>query len=123
MMTANKARWVQLSGGATFVAIVVASLIPAKMQLRTGLPWQVEHFLAYFLATSIVCLAWPRPFLVAVTLMAFAGALEALQGLTPDRVPDLPTALSGAGGVLATALLAKLLIEAKKVALAQPKQI
>ena len=48
MMTANaKARWVWLSGAAAFVAIVVASLIPAKMQLRTGLPWQVEHFLAY----------------------------------------------------------------------------
>ena len=52
--------------------------------------------------------------------MAFAGMLEALQGLTPDRVP---TALSGAGGVLAAALLAKLLIEAKKLALARPKQI
>jgi len=23
--------------------------------------------------------------------MAFAGLLEALQGMTPDRVPDLPT--------------------------------
>jgi pyridoxal/pyridoxine/pyridoxamine kinase len=43
--------------------------------------------------------------------------------LTPDRVPDLPTALSGVGDVLAAALLAKLLIKAKKLALARPKQI
>ena len=107
----------------SIAAIVIASLIPANWQLRTGLHWQVEHFVSYFLATSIVCLAWPRPFVVALALMAFAGLLEALQGLTPDRVPGLPTALSGAGGVLAAALLAKLLIEAKKLALARPKQI
>jgi hypothetical protein len=48
--------------------------------------------------------------------MAFAALLEALQGFTPDRVPDLPTAFSGAAGVLSAALLAKL-------ALARPRQI
>jgi NhaP-type Na+/H+ or K+/H+ antiporter len=54
MMAANsKARWVWLCGAAAVVAIVVASLIPAKMQVRTGLSWQVAHFLVYFTATSI----------------------------------------------------------------------
>ena len=124
MIAANaKARWVRLCGATVIAAIVVASLIPANWQLRTGLHWQVEHFVSYFLATSIVCLAWPRPFIVALELMVFAGLLEALQGLTPDRVPDLPTALSGAAGVLSAALLAKLLAKSRKLALARPRQI
>jgi hypothetical protein len=47
-------------------------------------------------------------------LMLFAALLEVLQGLTSDRVPDLPTALSGAGGVLAAALLAQFIIYASE---------
>ena len=78
---------------------IVASLIPAGWQIRTGLHWLVEHFLVYFLVTSMFCLAWPRPFVVAGVMMPFAVLLEALQGLTPDRTPDLPTALAAAAGV------------------------
>ena len=48
----------------------------------------------------IFCLAWPRPFIVVGVIMAFAALLEALQGLTPDRTPDLPTALAAAAGAL-----------------------
>ena len=107
-------RWIRLCGAAAVAAIVVASLIPAKWRLRTGLPWQAEHFLAYFAVTSIFCLALPRPLVVAGSLMAFAALLELLQGLTPDRVPDLPTALSGAGGALAAAIIAKLVIRFRK---------
>ena len=55
------------------------------MQIRTRLHWQAEHFLVYFLATSIFCLAWPRPFIVAGVMIAVSALLEALQGLTPDR--------------------------------------
>jgi hypothetical protein len=76
-------RWVWLCGATAFVAIVVASLIPAKLQLRSR----------------------------GGSLMVSAALREALQGLTPDRVPDLPTALSGAAGAL---LLAKLVMEARK---------
>jgi hypothetical protein len=46
--------------------------------------------------------------------MASSAPLEALQGLTPDRVPNLPTALSAAAGALLAALLAKLVMEARK---------
>jgi hypothetical protein len=83
-------------------------MAPAKLQqLRTG-HWAVEHFLAYFATTLIVCLGWRRPFVVAGAFMAIAALLEALQGLTPNRVPDLLSAVSGASGVLAAALLANL---------------
>ena len=36
----------------------------------------------------------------AMLLMVAAVALEAVQGLTADRIPDLATAFCGAAGVL-----------------------
>ena len=39
--------------------LVLAHLGPANWQPRTGLGWQIEHFLGYFVVTSIVCLGWP----------------------------------------------------------------
>jgi hypothetical protein len=45
--------------------------------------------------------------------MAAAALLEALQGFTPNHSVDIMSALSGAGGVLAAALLAKFLIRAR----------
>jgi VanZ family protein len=122
MATNFKARLMWL-GAVVLIAAIVASLIPANMQIRTGLHWQVEHFLVYFAATAIFCFALPRPFIVAGVIMAFAALLEALQGLTPDRTPDLPTALSAAAGALTAGLLAKLVILARKLALARSKQI
>jgi VanZ family protein len=105
----HRLRWIRLSGVLALALIIVASLMaPAKLQqLRTG-HWAVEHFLAYFATTLIVCLGWRRPFVVAGAFMAIAALLEALQGLTPNRVPDLLSAVSGASGVLAAALLANL---------------
>jgi VanZ family protein len=116
--------WIGVAGGVIIlIAAVVATLIPANMQLRTGLHWQVEHFLVYFVATNIFCLAWPRPFIVAGVMIVFSAVLEALQGLTPDRTPDLPTAFAAAAGALSAAVLAKLVIFARKHALARSKQI
>ena len=60
------------------------------------LGWKTEHFLGFLTVTFIACFARPRPLPVGLALMATAGLLEALQGLAPDRIPDLPTALSGA---------------------------
>src|SRR5258708_18827311 len=80
--------------------IAYAALGPANWQLRPMLGWKTEHFLGFLIVTFIACVAWPRPLIVGLALMATAGLLEALQGLTPDRVPDLPTALCGAGGAL-----------------------
>jgi hypothetical protein len=46
--------------------------------------------------------------------MACSGVLEALQGLTPDRFPDLIAALAGAAGVLSAATLVMLLVRARR---------
>jgi hypothetical protein len=93
--------------------IAYAALGPANWQLRPMLGWKTEHFLGFLAVTFITCVAWPRPLLAGLVLMAMAGLLEALQGLTPDRVPDFPTALSGAGGALLASLTAKLFVRAR----------
>jgi VanZ family protein len=95
---------------AVIAAIVFAQLGPGDWQPRTGLGWQTEHVLAYFVVTSIVCLVWPRPFVVGPALMAASPLLEALQALTPDRHANFQAGLFGAGGALAAALLAELFI-------------
>jgi VanZ family protein len=85
---------------AALALIIYAALGPANWQLRPMLGWKTEHFLGFLAMTLLTCVAWPRPLIVGLALMVMAGVLEALQGLTPDRVPDFPTALSGAGGAL-----------------------
>jgi VanZ family protein len=74
----------------------------------------VEHFLAYFTVTLIIYLAWPRPMVVAMVLVPLAILLETAQGLTPDRVPDVATALFAATGVAVAALLAELITRLRR---------
>ena len=61
--------------------------------MRSG-HWAIEHFLAYFAAVPIICLAWPRPFLVAAALIPSAALLEALQCIDPGHSPNIFAALS-----------------------------
>jgi VanZ family protein len=109
MAIANRSKWLRPLAVAMLVAIAVATLVPAGWQIRLGLHWLVEHFLAYFTVTLIICLAWPRPMVVAMVLVPLAILLETAQGLTPDRVPDVATALFAATGVAVAALLAELI--------------
>jgi len=104
-VSSTSRRWVSLCGALALGAIVLATLAPAQWVPRLGVHWMLEHFLGYFALSAIICLGWPRPFLVAGMLMVLAGVLEALQGATVDRTPDVLSALSGAGGVLTAALL------------------
>jgi len=100
------------SVAAAIAAVVFAQLGPGDWQLRTGLGWRTEHVIAYFVVTSIACLAWPRPFVVGPSVMAASPLLEALQALTPDRHANFEAGLYGAGGALAAALLAEFFIRA-----------
>jgi hypothetical protein len=99
---------------AAVALLLFAALGPAKWQLRTGLGFQIEHVLAFFAVTSIVCLAWPRPFVVGGTFIVASPLLEGLQDLTPDRVPNFEAAFWGSVGALAAALLAELFIRARR---------
>jgi hypothetical protein len=99
---------------ALLAAIAAATLVPAEWQIRTGLNWLAEHFLAYFAASAVFCAAWGRPMAVAALLVPFAVVMETLQGLTPDRVPDGATALIAAAGVASAALLADLILDLRQ---------
>jgi VanZ family protein len=46
---------------------------------------------------------------LAIAVVLFGGAIELLQGLTPDRDPDVLDALANTGGVLLGWLAARLL--------------
>jgi VanZ family protein len=91
--------------------IAFAALGPAKWQVRTGLGWQFDHFIGYFVFTLMVCVAWPRPALVAGAIIVLAALLEGLQALTPDRTADLNAVLWSSAGVLAAALPPELFIQ------------
>jgi len=99
-------RWLWLLVAALGFGIAYAALGPTGMQIRLGLHWLVEHFLAFFALTALLCFAWPRPMAAAAVLLPFGVLLEAAQMLTPDRVADPATALSAAAGVATAALLA-----------------
>ncbi len=60
--------------------------------------------LTYFGATALFCPAQPRRWLIALSLALASGLLELMQGLSPGRVPDLSSALIGAGSAIAAAL-------------------
>jgi len=94
------------------VLLVIFALGPAKWAPRTALGWQFDHFIGYFGITLFFCFAWVRPFVVGGVIMAAAALLEGLQAFTLDRSAYLPAAFYGAGGALAAALIAELLIRA-----------
>jgi len=113
-MSFTPRRWVSLCGTAALAGIVLATLAPTEWVPRLGVHWMLEHFLGYFALTAVVCIAWPRPFLLAPVLMVLAGVLEALQGATLDRTPDVLSAMSGAAGVLAATLLVSCITRFRK---------
>lgn len=98
-------RWLWLAVGLLGAAIVFATFGPEDWQIRLGLHWLIEHFLVFFALTVLACLAYPWPMRVAIVLVPVAVALEVAQGLTPDRTPDIATALVAAAAVALAALL------------------
>jgi VanZ family protein len=101
----------RLFGVLAMGSVIFASLmLPTDWErMRTG-HWFLEHFLGYFVASSIILLGWPRPFLVAGFLAVAAVILEALQSLSPSHSANLDSVIGGATGALAAALIAKLIV-------------
>jgi VanZ family protein len=95
------------------VLLVFVALAPQKFVPRSGLGWEIDHFVGYFVITLMVCLAWPTPVVVGIALMTFALLLEGLQAFHPDRSSNVVAALISAGGVASAALLAELFIRVR----------
>ena len=100
---------------AALVLLVFLALGPAKWQPRSGLGFEFDHFVGYFVFTLVFCLAWPRPLVIGAALTVLAVVLENLQSFLPDRSSYFVAALYSAGGVLAAALLAELFIRARRL--------
>jgi len=105
-MAGGSRPWIVIALVLFGAAITYAALAPAAWQVRFGLHWLVEHFLGFFAVTLLACVAYPRPMRVAAILVPVAVGLEAAQALTPDRTPDIATALIAAAAVASAALLA-----------------
>jgi hypothetical protein len=98
-------RWILVGLVLLGAALAYAALGPANWQIRLGLRWLLEHFLVFFALTVLACIAYPQPMRVAAVLLPFAVGIEAAQALTPDRTPDIATALVSAASVASAALL------------------
>ena len=99
---------------AAIVMLVIVALGPADWAPRSRFGWQIDHVVGYFAITSIVCFAWPRPFVVGGCLMAIAALLEGLQAFTLDRSSNLVAVFCSIGGVLAAALLTELILRTRR---------
>jgi VanZ family protein len=121
MWSAKYSRSLAFAGAALLAAIVVATFVPAAWQVRLGLHWLLEHFLAYFALTLVFSLSTRRPMAVAAALLPLAILLESLQALTGDRVADAATALFAAAGVALAALFADLAMVLRGEAANGPK--
>src|SRR5262245_61423940 len=106
-------RWSRVCGDAGMAFFVLETLIRYFSPFRTALSWRLKHALGYFIATLIICLAWPRPLKVAGAMVVLHVVLEGLQAFTPDRQPNLFAVVYGTAGVLAAALLAEFLIRVR----------
>jgi hypothetical protein len=110
----TKTSLIRLLGIMTVAMVVVVTLMlpPELERLRTG-HWFLEHLFGYFVAASIVCIAWPRPLLIGAAFTVGAFVLEGLQFWTPTHSPALISAIGGAGGAITAAALTKLFMIAR----------
>jgi glycopeptide antibiotics resistance protein len=98
-------------GGWLGIAItLVASLMPPLLNETGGHTDKIIHLSGYALlmfwwAQLVIRRRWR----LALAVILFGASIELLQGLTPDRQPDLLDALANTCGVLLGWLIAQLL--------------
>ncbi len=90
------------------LGIIILSLVPGVDRPHTGLPGEVEHFIAYCLTASALALGF-RPLVfrvvLAIGLSLLAGSMEIFQYWVPGRHPAITDAIvSSLGGLLGLAI-------------------
>jgi VanZ family protein len=96
------------------ILLAVLSLLPAQDMVRTGIPGDLEHFVAYAGSASIAIAGYGRrqgTVRVIGLFWIYAGVLEYLQHFSPGRHPSIvdfaASALGALFGGLATAFLVR----------------
>jgi len=100
-----------LAAGWLGVILTLAlSLMPPALDVSGGHSDKLVHLAGYALLTFWWAqLVTRQRWKLAVAIVLFGLAIEGLQGLTPDRLPDLLDALANSSGVLLGWLAARLL--------------
>jgi VanZ family protein len=94
------------------IPLAVLSLLPAQDMVRTGIPGQLEHFVAYAGSATIAIAGyrWRGAVRIIGLFWIYAGILEYLQHFSPGRHPSIAdfagSALGALCGGFAAALLA-----------------
>jgi VanZ family protein len=90
------------AGGWLGVILTLAlSLMPPTLDVSSGHSDKIVHLAGYALLTFWWAqLVTRQRWKLAVAIVLFGLAIELLQGLTPDRQPDLLDALANSSGVL-----------------------
>src|SRR5262245_15364008 len=84
--------FLRATGLVALCLVVILSILPGNMQIRTPAPKEFEHFFAYFIVASALALGYRHSlfaFAVAIFLIVVAGALEQFQRLIPGRTARL----------------------------------
>jgi VanZ family protein len=93
----------RISFGACIVILALAALLPADIVIRSELPGQLEHFVAYY-GTAVICgFAFSKkPHLIAryLLLVLWAGGLEAAQTFSPGRHASLSDFTVSTAGII-----------------------
>ena len=90
-------------------AALLLSLTPPVLS-ESGHSDKIVHLSGYAMLMFWWAQVVPRPrWRLAVAVVLFGAAIELLQGLTPDRDPDVFDALANTGGVIVGWLAARFL--------------
>lgn len=111
----------RIVGAVALLVIAALSLVPGELRPHTAASKHVEHFIAYFAAAVILSLGFGKkraPLIVALSLSAYAAALELAQLGIPARDGNLYDFVVSSTGAINGCFLAWIVMRALPKALA-----
>jgi VanZ family protein len=91
--------------------LVYLAIIPNELEIRTGVPGELEHLVAYGIAAVMFTLCYPRRgLLISAALIIHACLLETAQIWLPGRTASLFDAGASGTGVVIGGLAASIMI-------------
>lgn len=86
---ASRRRWGRAFAWGVFSIVGIASVVPGRIEFRTGAPPEMEHVLAYAVAGGVFAVVYGRKGvpLAAAVLIIGAVVFELAQNFVPERTP------------------------------------